>query len=179
MNSSEIIEYIEHLGQREYIFLGLVVFTLALFLVLAKRCQPKKIVAYKTGDGRVHVARTAVKDLVQSACEQLDGVTRPKTRIRIKRGCANFDVEVKLVGNSRLREVESALQKQMRKALTENLGIEKLGAINVTATGFKMGRPEKGQTNLNHKIEEIKAGPEPGKPIPEDLLETQDDKKSF
>jgi hypothetical protein len=49
-------------------------------------------------------------------------------------------VRIKLLSGGRLREIEQTLQSHLRKALTENLGIESLGRINILATGFKSGR---------------------------------------
>lgn len=140
MNYEAISSFLEQITQRENLAMICGLMGLLLIFILLVRRQPKQIVAYKTEQGKVFIARSAIRELVQSACEQLDGVNKPKTRIRIKGDRVHFDVSVKLVGTSQLRQVESTLQQHMRRALTENLGIEKLGSINVIATGFKSGR---------------------------------------
>lgn len=140
MNAAEITELLDHLIQRENLGLGLAVLVLFGFFILLLRRQPSQIVAYKSEQGKVLVARSAIRELVQSACEQIEGVSKPKTCIRIKGGRAHFDIRVKLVGTSKLKQIETTLQQHMRRALSENLGIEKLGNINVIATGFKSGR---------------------------------------
>ncbi|MFP4156178.1 MAG: alkaline shock response membrane anchor protein AmaP [Opitutales bacterium] len=141
----------QNIGPQEYLYLAAAALALLALLILLLRRQPKKIVAYSTEDGQVFVARSAIKELVQSSCEQLEGVSKPRTRISIKGNCAHFDVQVKLVGSCRLKEVETTLQRHMRRALTENLGIENLGRINVTATGFKSDRVEQGRAQVNPK----------------------------
>lgn len=147
MTYAELSESLQSTGGQAYLLIGGAALLLAFFLFLLLRRQPKKIVAYTTDDGAVLVARSAIRELVQSACEQLEGVNKPRTRIRIKGGRAHFDIEVKLVGSCRLKQVESTLQRHMRQALAENLGIEQLGSINVIATGFKSGRVEQSQVS--------------------------------
>ena len=151
MTSADITERLQQLEPLEYLYIAVAALVLVALLVLLLRRQPKKIVAYATDDGQVFVARSAIKELVQSSCEQLQGVSNPRTRISIKGGFAHFDVKVKLVGSCRLKEVEATLQRHMRRALTENLGIENLGQIDVTATGFKSGRVEQGQVKVPTK----------------------------
>ncbi|MGC6423795.1 MAG: hypothetical protein ACON4O_02265 [Lentimonas sp.] len=118
----------------------LLLFIFVLFCLL--RRQPKKIVAYSTENGRVIVGRGAIVELVQTACAQLNDVSKPRVKIVVKRDVTNLDVEIKLQSGGRLRVIEDMLQSHLRTALSENLGIEKLGYINIIATGFKSGRVE-------------------------------------
>jgi len=111
-------------------------------LVLLLRRQPKSVIAYSTDNGRVMVSRSAIIELVQTSCEQLKDVSKPQVRIRVKGKTTHFEVRLKLASGGHLRTIESTLQKHLRDALTENLGIENLGRINIVATGFKSGRLE-------------------------------------
>ncbi|HAV12185.1 MAG TPA: hypothetical protein DCX06_01645 [Opitutae bacterium] len=116
----------------------LVIFILIVFL----RRQPTKVEAYATENGRVLVSRGAIVELVQTSCEQLKDVSKPRVKIAVKRNVTNLDVEIKLLSGGRLRAVEDTLQSHLRHALSQNLGIENLGYINIIATGFKSGRIE-------------------------------------
>ena len=49
-------------------------------------------------------------------------------------------MSIKLKSGGSLRTIEQTLQSHLRQALTENLGIENLGQINIVATGFKSSR---------------------------------------
>ena len=60
-----------------------------------------------------------------------------------------------LLSGGRLREIEQTLQTHLREALTENLGIESLGRINIVATGFKSGRID---SNIHSKSNSLFAG---------------------
>lgn len=134
--NSLLCEYMDPL----YFYAGLAVIVLILFLRLLSKRQPKKITAYNTEDGKVLVTRAAITELVRSSCAQLDGVTKPSVRIKVKGKRTNFDVSIKLSNGSRLRETERTLQTHLRTALIEDLGIENLGKINIVATGFKSGK---------------------------------------
>lgn len=148
MNPSEIlVSLVEDFGPTEYVYIGLAVTILTLILLLISRRQPKKIAAYQTDNGRVFVARTAIKELVQTSCQQINGVTKPSCTIAPKGGKLNLEVQIKLESGSQMRVIEAQLQQHMRKALTENLGIEKLGHINVVAVGFKSARISSSSAN--------------------------------
>ncbi len=122
-----------------YLFAAL---ALAVVLVLLLRRQPRHVKAYSTDNGAVLVCRTAIVELVQSSCEQIKEVSKPRVRMRLKGGQTHFEVRLKLAAGGQLRAIENMLQAHLRRALTENLGIENLGRINIVATGFKSGRVE-------------------------------------
>ena len=88
------------------------------------------------------VSRSAIVELVQTSCEQIKEVTKPQVRVKVKGRQTNFQVRLKLASGGQLRKIEETLQSHLRKALTENLGIENLGRIDIVATGFKSGRIE-------------------------------------
>ena len=140
MNWTEITETLSHLSEPTYLYAGAAVLALALFLILLVRRQPKKIVAYRTENGRVMVCRSAIVELIRTSCEQLDDVAKPSVKIKVKGKTTHFDVRIQLMSGGRLRDIEETLQKHLRQNLTENLGIENLGQINIVATGFKSGR---------------------------------------
>ena len=140
MNWTEIIEMLSHLTEPTYLYAGGATLALALFLILLVRRQPKKIVAYRTENGRVMVCRSAIVELIRTSCEQLDDVAKPSVKIKVKGKTTHFDVRIQLMSGGRLRDIEQTLQTHLRQNLTENLGIENLGQINIVATGFKSGR---------------------------------------
>jgi hypothetical protein len=140
MNWTEITETLNHLAEPMYHYAAGAVLALALFLILLVRRQPKKIVAYRTENGRVMVCRSAIVELIRTSCEQLDDVAKPSVKINVKGKYTHFDVRIQLMSGGRLRDIEETLQTHLRQNLTENLGIENLGKINIVATGFKSGR---------------------------------------
>lgn len=142
MDGATLTGAFEHLTRAEYLYIGAAVFVLAFFLFLLLRRQPKNVTAYCTESGQVMVSRSAIVELVQTACGQIKEVSKPQVRIKAKGKKTNFEVRLKLASGGQLRAVEQALQAHLRKALSENLGIENLGRIDIVATGFKSGRLE-------------------------------------
>jgi hypothetical protein len=140
MNYTDITEALRHLEQPVYLYIAGSALVLALALLLLRRSQPRNVVAYCTENGRVLVSRCAIVELVRTSCSQLNDVSKPHVKIRTKGKFTHFEVRIKLMSGGRLKTIEQTLQKHLRHALTENLGIENLGQINIIATGFKSGR---------------------------------------
>jgi hypothetical protein len=114
--------------------------TLMLLLWILVRRQPKNVVAYATDSGSVMVSRQAIVELVQTSCEQLKDVSKPRVRLTVKGRTTHFEIRLKLLSGGSLRDIEQTLQTHLRQALTDNLGIENLGRINIVAIGFKSGK---------------------------------------
>lgn len=140
MSFDDLYLSLERIQQPEFSYICVGALALLFILILLLRRQPRKVVAYTTENGSVMVSRHAIVELVQTSCEQLQDVSKPHIKIKIKGDTTHFDIRIKLLGGGRLREVEETLQTHLRHALTENLGIEALGQINIVATGFKSGR---------------------------------------
>ena len=145
---SKAYEAIQQLPQPEILYLCGAVLVLLVILMLLVRRQPKNVVAYTTENGRVMVSRHAIIELVQTSCEQMQDVSKPQVKIKVKGRTTHFEVRIKLLSGGRLRQIEQTLQSHLRQALTENLGIESLGRINIVATGFKSGRLEPKESKL-------------------------------
>ena len=155
MDFSELTDALEHLTGPEFLYVGGAVLILAIILVLLIRRQPRNIVAYTTDNGSVMVSRHAIIELVQTSCEQLEDVSKPLVKIKAKGQITHFEVRIVLLSGGRLREIEQTLQTHLREALTENLGIESLGRIDIVATGFKSGRID---SNIHSKSNSLFAG---------------------
>jgi uncharacterized alkaline shock family protein YloU len=139
MDFSKLTDGLQQLTQTGFLYVGGAILVFAFLLVLLVRRQPKNVVAYITENGRVMVSRHAIIDLVQTSCEQLENVSKPLVKIKGKGQATHLEVRIVLLSGGRLREIEQTLQSHLREALTENLGIESLGHINIVATGFKSG----------------------------------------
>jgi uncharacterized alkaline shock family protein YloU len=140
MNWTEITETLQYLSEPAYLYIGGGALVLALLLILLKRRQPKHVVAYTTENGGVMVSRSAIVELVRTSCEQLDHVSKPNVRIKIKGRHTHINVSLKLSSGGRLKTIEQTLQSHLRQQLADSLGIENLGKINIIATGLKSGK---------------------------------------
>lgn len=140
MNWETVNETLQCFACPNYLYSGGALLALVLVLVLLGRRQPRNVTAYSNSGGKVTVSRSAITELVQTSCAQLDEVHRPSVKIATKGSTAHLRVSIKLASGGKLREVEQTLQDHLRHALTENLGIEKVGRIDITVTGFKSGK---------------------------------------
>ncbi|ADE54884.1 alkaline shock response membrane anchor protein AmaP [Coraliomargarita akajimensis] len=140
MNCEAISEFLGQLSFREYLYIAGAALAFLCFLIYLFRRQPSKVIAYKTGNGRVMVSRSAIVELVQTSCAQIDEVHKPQVKIKRKGSTTHLQVGLKLSSGGKLRDVEQTLQGHLREALTDNLGIEKVGRIDINATGFKSGK---------------------------------------
>jgi hypothetical protein len=142
MNWTEFNEAISHFAEPAYVYAAAIAVTLVLILILILlvRRQPNNIVAYRTENGRVMICRSAIVELVRTSCDQLDDIAKPSVKIHVKGKYTHFDVRVQLMSGGRLKDIERTLQAHLREGLSENLGIENIGKINIVATGFKSGR---------------------------------------
>ena len=164
MNWTNLTQISEQFTRVEFLLMGAAAVILAVVLVLLLRRQPRHVTAYSTENGQVMVSRAAIVELVQTSCEQIKEVSRPQVRMNAKGGKTNFDVRLKLASGGQLRSIEATLQTHLRKALTENLGIENLGRINIVAIGFKSGRVEQSSSIAKKPLEE---GSEAGNETPQ------------
>lgn len=147
MKSPEIIETLQNIvSEPVYLYIGGAVLLLCCLFILYLKRQPSKVLAYATENGRVMVSRSAIVELVQTSCEQLNVVTKPRVRIKVKGRFTHLEVTIKLLSGGYLRAVEDTLQTHLRAALSQNLGIEELGQVNIVADGFKSGKIEKTST---------------------------------
>ena len=140
MNWNDFTEDFAYLTEPRYLYLIGAAVLFFCFLVLLRKRQPRSVVAYTTPNGRVMVSRSAIIELVQTSCQQLNAVSKPQIKIKAKGKVTHFEVRIKLTSGGKLRHIESTLQSHLRRSLTENLGIENLGRIDITATGFKSGK---------------------------------------
>ena len=138
------------------------------FFLFFLRRQPKNVVAYSTENGRVTVSRSAIVELVQTSCQQLQDVSKPQVKIKSEGETSHFEVSIKLMSGASLRSIEQTLQSHLRQALTENLGIENLGQINIVATGFKSKRIDSTISSKSSILSAIETDED-----------TEDKKKSF
>ena len=131
-----ITEALPELPGDPYLTIGLGVVLLILLLWLLLRRQPKAVEAFDGESGHVMVSRRAITEVARRACDTMPGIGRCKTRIKFRRESLVVDVRIRLVAGHSLSEVCSELDHRLNRTLRDNLGIQKLGDINIMVTGF-------------------------------------------
>ncbi len=138
----ELQKYLNYFADNPYLTLGIVAAGLVLVLVLVLKMstrKPKMIKAFSDTSGAVYVSTHAVIDLVRATCEHIEGISRPRVRLKDKRGVTHLDLHLRLESGSRIREIRDALRQHLKGTLQDNLGIENLGNITVIVSEYKAG----------------------------------------
>mgnify|MGYP004653715133 CR=1 FL=1 len=120
------------------LFVAVLIALIAAAMLLAKiwgHFKPVRL--FTNNSGIVEVSRPALEKLVQSVCYNLGALNKPSVKISLKRRRLNVFVSLKIESQQRLSELSSRLQEELTKEFVEQLGVEKLGKINVKITGFR------------------------------------------
>jgi hypothetical protein len=120
-------------------FAAIAVVALIVYLLLR---QPREFAAFGEGDDRVFVTRRAVRELIQRCCEQLGNVGSAQVRVRIRSDLLHTHIALRVRKSANLKGISGYLREQVTHALTENLGIQKIGEIEIVVVGILADRPE-------------------------------------
>jgi hypothetical protein len=112
---------------------ALVVLTVIIYLIAR---QPKSFKAFDAEGGGVIVTRKAVRELVQRCCTGLQGIGAAHARVTVHSGEVLVHVALRTRRSANLKGISSTLREEIRVALTENLGIEKIRDIEITVVGI-------------------------------------------
>ncbi len=129
--------------------MGLLVLVLLGVLLLVMMCRRggRTLEVFSNASGRVQVSRGALGDLVESAALQYGVVTRPQVDFKKRGDQVHLYIRLKLAAGQRLPEFSSGLQTHLASTLREALGLDKLGGVHLTVTGFK-GRALAGDSDI-------------------------------
>lgn len=105
------------------------------FGVFFGRRSPKRIVAFTTPDGPVHVTGKAIQEVVQRILSETEGVSRGRAKLRKKGRRFDIQVRVQLHGGIPLSRVAPQVQRRLRRVLEESLGIQSIRRIPVDTEG--------------------------------------------
>lgn len=120
----------------EWVALGVLLVVLLFLLLLARR-QPKSIPAFRNDAGKTEITRKALEELIKTSCSQFSAVRKSKSKIKLKGGYLHILIKIKLEGATSLQEVTTALQSQLQEVLVNQMGITKMGKVNVSVVGIK------------------------------------------
>lgn len=132
MMTPEMIEFLQM--PMVQTVLGWVLAVLIAVWVAIRVVNSGRLLAFNNPTGRVLVSRGAIKGLIAKTCNMVEGVSHPQSRLCIRGGRLRVRLYIQLRGNARLSDVASLLQEKLDMALRQNLGIERIGKIDVIVT---------------------------------------------
>ena len=110
---------------------------LTVILMIMRIIGGGRLLAFNNPTGRVLVDRGAIKGLIARTCATVEGVSHPQSRIRTSGGKLRARVYIQMRGNTRLSDIATLLQDKLDLALRQNLGIERIGKIDVIVTDIQ------------------------------------------
>jgi len=116
------------------ILLAVIVF-IALIIVFVKVGQSRLLV-FDNEDGRVEISAAAIQEIITRTCEQFVEVGKARGELRSKRGNLYIKVRLKLRVKTRLQDISNELQRQLTRAIRDDLGIENLADVSIIVDGF-------------------------------------------
>jgi uncharacterized alkaline shock family protein YloU len=114
-----------------------VVIALVIVWIIMRVAEGGRLLAFNNPTGRVLVSRGAIKGLIARTCNTVEGVAHPQSRIGTRGGKLRVRVYIQLRGNTRLTDISMLLQEKLDMALRQNLGMEKIGRIDVVVTDIQ------------------------------------------
>lgn len=130
--------WLQDLIESKYFIGGAVTFGALMLLWLLKLWlfrPPRVVQAFPTEGGQVLVTVRAVKELVLHCCDELSGDGSADVRVGSRGGELRTRVELRLRRNANVKGVTSYLRERIVQALTENLGLENIGDIDIVVVG--------------------------------------------
>ncbi|MBX7244579.1 MAG: alkaline shock response membrane anchor protein AmaP [Candidatus Sumerlaeaceae bacterium] len=92
----------------------------------------------ETEEGRVSIMDTAIKRYVVRALGEVPGVTTRRVTLRQGRGGLRVDLLCQVKSHDRLPDIKNRMTERVRAALTEDLGITSIAAIDVVIQEFEV-----------------------------------------
>ena len=128
------------------LLIGVIAFLVALILIRGMTAIGRalfnrpKLIAYTTDNGSVQVSQSAITDLIHSVCQKNPQLSHLKSKIRTHQKKLKIEIRLHIASGSHLKSIEAHLQKDLREALHDSLGIDHVGSIDIIATGIKVAK---------------------------------------
>lgn len=116
------------------LFLLIILVQWLVFLRVTRK--PKSIEARRGGDGSVTIVRSAITGLVQKAAEQHRGIAKCHPTVANRRDNIDLALKLQVRADAHVGELTEELTEELRNLMRDRLGIERVGTINHTITGF-------------------------------------------
>lgn len=112
------------------------VILVAFMLLFAARRSGRSIRVFDNQAGHIDVSNKALYELINSACNQVPAVHKPRVRFNSARTKLSIIVKFKLAEGNTLPEISAVLQNQIKQTLQDTLSIQKTILVNPMVTGF-------------------------------------------
>jgi hypothetical protein len=145
------------IGALDSFYLPVVVFAFCtaffLFLLWAMLRRPSnRVTAFEDGNGSVSVSRRALEEIIARSCEQFDEIVRAKVSIHTRKNRIRTEIQIQLKQSARVRDFSKQLRARITDVLTNNLGMEDVGTMELIVGGIVPDENSPKTTDLDHEI---------------------------
>ncbi|MFI3291420.1 MAG: hypothetical protein R3Y46_06010 [Opitutales bacterium] len=134
---SQVYEILKFLNAYQNYLMALVIVLLILLIIIRLKRHFSPIKLFDNNNGIVTLKRKALHSLVESVCYNMGSLTKPKIAIYVKRRKLFLSVSLKIESEQRLVDFTSKLQEEIQNAFIQQLGIEKIGKIDININEFR------------------------------------------
>ena len=126
-------------------------FFIVLLWLMVRRPRDR-VTAFKDGNGTVTISRRALEDIIARSCEQFDEIVRAKVSVRTRSDKIRTEILLRLKQSARVRDFSKQLRARITEILTENLGMEDVGTMELIVGGMVADKDSPRTTALDHEV---------------------------
>lgn len=127
--------FIEYLTNTPVLAAGLWVALGVLVLLLVLR-KPRTLVLVENETGRLQISTHALHRLLETCCEQVNGVASARARVVKSRGKFKTTLRLKVRPDAKLDAIQGYLAQEITDIYRQNLGIANVGPVEVDVVGI-------------------------------------------
>jgi len=109
--------------------------TLALLVLLLCMRPPTSVTLIANDQGELRISRQALHRLIETCCEQLQGVATARASVGRSRGKFTVMMRLTVRSNAKLDAIQGYLTQEVAEIFRENLGVGEIGRIQVQVVG--------------------------------------------
>ena len=126
--------FIEYIINAPLLVVGLWIAGGLLALILLFR-KPRRHLLVSNESGRLEISRHALHRLIETCCQQVNGVSSARARIVKRRGKFKTYLRLKVRPNAKMDAIQGYLAQEITDIYKLNLGIANVGPIEIEVVG--------------------------------------------
>lgn len=133
MDTQAILDFLANLWIEHglWIGIGFLAILALLWVRVVLRQRFGEVIAFTTPYGKTTVTRSTIVECVARAATGHQAVAKSRVKLRIKRKLLHITVSIEQRATGNLPEISRAIEQRIRDTLSETLGIEQIGPINI------------------------------------------------
>lgn len=119
-----------------YWYVLLIFIFLILTLWSLRKLKRDLVSVFSDDDGKVQITPHALQELVETSCENIDGIYSPNSSIRKRVDGIRLDVRLKVRPDCDIKKIRSILKMKLEEIIVKNLNFENFSGVDIVIKGF-------------------------------------------